>query len=136
MIVTSEDKMQCFRILLAEDYKMNRKMTVLILKRLGYEVDTVTNGLEVLEAFESQRYRLELMNLCMPEMNGLEATREIRKRLSEEDQPFIVTITAYALEDIKERCYTAGMDECLIRPVSKEELAASLKKYIPSIKSL
>jgi CheY-like chemotaxis protein len=87
------------RILLAEDEPSNRKVTQLMLRRLGYEVDTVANGLEVLQALEERVYDLILMDILMPKMDGLAAAEEIRRRWPASRQPKIIAYTAYILPD-------------------------------------
>jgi len=102
------------------------------LKRLGYPVDVAANGIEVLEALERQSYDIILMDIQMPEMDGLEATRIIRQRLSPANQPKIIAVTAHALDYSREMCLDAGMDEYIAKPVQKEELAEMLSRYNPS----
>jgi CheY-like chemotaxis protein len=116
-------------ILLAEDDASNRKVTLLMLRRLGYHADVALNGIEVLRALERQLYDVVLMNIRMPKMDGIEATRKIRIRW--QDRPRIVAFTAYVLPGIKERCLEAGMDDYLSKPVKLDELAAVLEKYRP-----
>jgi len=110
------------RVLLAEDNPVNQKVTLKMLERLGYHADVASNGLEVLEALERQHYDIILMDIQMPEMDGLEATRAIRQRFPPEEQPKIIAITAYALAGDKERCLNAGMDGYISKPVRIEDL--------------
>lgn len=117
-------------ILVAEDNLPNQKVILAMLKYLGYEADTAASGLEVLQALEHQPYDLIFMDLKMPLMDGIEATREIRRRWPGQG-PKIVAITAYALEGDRERCHAAGMDDYLAKPVQKGELAEVLKRYAP-----
>lgn len=116
------------RVLLAEDNPINQKMAVIMLKRLGHRVDAVANGKEVLEALERQRYDLLLMDVQMPEMDGLEAARIIRRDWPAEDQPYIVAITAYAMEGDREKCLDAGMDGYIAKPVRMDDLKAALER--------
>ncbi len=116
------------RILLAEDNVSNQRVTVQMLTKLGYRADAVANGAEVIQALERQNYDLILMDVKMPVMGGIEATKEIRK-LWPNDGPKIVAITAYALHGDKEKCLEAGMDDYIAKPVQKEELALVLEKY-------
>ncbi|OPX80275.1 MAG: Bacterioopsin transcriptional activator [Methanosaeta sp. PtaB.Bin039] len=109
------------RILLAEDNVVNQKVALMMLERLGYRADVAANGLEVLNALQRQKYDLILMDVQMPEMDGLEATRRIRK-LTPQSGPFIAAITAYAMEGDRERCLRAGMDDYISKPIKLEEL--------------
>jgi signal transduction histidine kinase/DNA-binding response OmpR family regulator len=118
------------RVLLAEDNVSNQKVTMTMLKRLGYNADVAANGKEALRALENQSYDLVLMDVRMPEMNGLEATRIIRQRWPEKG-PKIIAITAFALQGDKEKCLAAGMDDYISKPVRMNELAKLLGKYQP-----
>ena len=113
------------RILLAEDNVSSQKVALQMLKRLGYRADVVANGIEALQALERQPYDLVLMDVRMPEMDGLEATRIIRQRWPE-NGPKIIAITAYALEGDREKCLEAGMDDYISKPIRMEELAEVL----------
>jgi CheY-like chemotaxis protein len=117
------------RILLAEDNLINQKVALLMLKRLGHRADVATNGLEVLQALERQFYDLILMDVQMPEMDGLEATRAIRQRWH--DRPKIIAVTAHALKGDREMCLEAGMDEYIAKPIEMEELAGALDMAQP-----
>ena len=119
------------RILIAEDNPSNQKVLVEMLKRLGYRPDAVADGKEVVQALERQDYDLILMDIKMPEMDGITATRVICK-LRPENGPKIVAITAYALEGDREKCLDAGMDDYISKPVQMKELAAILEKYSAS----
>ena len=115
------------RILVAEDNPSNQRVLVEMLKRLGYRPDAVADGREVIQSLERQDYDLILMDVKMPEMDGITATKVIRK-LRPENGPTIVAITAYALEGDREMCLEAGMDDYISKPVQLKELAAILKK--------
>jgi CheY-like chemotaxis protein len=115
------------RILLAEDIESSQRVAQQMLHKLGYEVDTVTNGIEVLRALERQHYDIVLMDIKMPEMDGLEATRIIRQRWP--NGPKIIALTAYGLEGDKEKFIEAGMDDYISKPVQKEDLAKVLEKH-------
>lgn len=112
-------------ILLAEDNPVNRRMAVLMLKKLGYKADSVGNGREVLQALERQSYDLILMDVQMPEMDGLEATKEIRRRWPS-GGPRILALTAHAIAGDREKCLEAGMDGYLCKPINLEDLKAAL----------
>jgi CheY-like chemotaxis protein len=117
------------RILLAEDNASSQKVATVILKRLGYKADTVANGLEALEALERQHYDVVLMDVRMPEMDGLEATRVIRQRWPN-NGPKVIAITAYALEGDRELCIEAGMDDYIPKPMALEDLKAALNRCV------
>ena len=114
------------RILVAEDNPSNQKVIVEMLKRLGYRPDSVASGKEVLQAIELRPYDLVFMDVRMPEMDGITATRMIRK-LQPDRGPKIVAITAYVLEGDKEKCLEAGMDDYLSKPLKMEKLVEVLK---------
>ena len=101
--VHKETQMSSLRILLAEDNISSQKVALQMLKRLEYRADVVANGIEALQALERQPYDLVLMDLRMPEMDGLQATRIIRQR-KPDNGPKIVAVTAYALQGDKEKC--------------------------------
>ena len=113
------------RILVAEDNTINQKVILLLLSGLGYTADVAANGLEVLAALRRQPYDLILMDVQMPEMDGLEATRRIRQEWPDKG-PRIVAITAGARQEDREACLTAGMDDHLSKPLPLEDLRAAL----------
>ncbi len=115
------------RILLAEDNVSNQKVTLQMLKNLGYRADAVANGAEAIQALERQHYDLVLMDVKMPVLGGIEATRMIRERWPENGLK-IIAITAYALHGDKEKCLEAGMDGYIAKPMQKEDLAEVLKR--------
>lgn len=115
------------KILIAEDNPINQKLTERVLAKLGYEPKIVTNGREVLEEVDRKKYDMILMDIQMPEMDGLEATRIIRKSLS--DQPVIIAITANVMQGDREECLEAGMDDYISKPIKLELLVAALEKY-------
>ena len=114
-------------VLVAEDNISNQKVILSMLKRLGYRAQAVSNGKAALQALECGSYDIILMDIRMPEMDGLEATRIIRKRWNNSMK--IIAITAYALRGDKEVCLEAGMDDYISKPVRMEELKKILKKY-------
>jgi PAS domain S-box-containing protein len=115
------------RILLAEDNPVNQKVTLQMLRKIGYEADVAANGLEVLQALERQPYDIILMDVQMPEMDGLEAAKNIRERWH--NGPMIIAITAYALEGDRDRCLDAGMDDYISKPIQLGELRSKLIKW-------
>jgi PAS domain S-box-containing protein len=120
-----------FRVLLAEDNMVNQKVALRLLERLGYRPDIVANGLEVLEALHRQPYDLVFMDVQMPEMDGLTATRRLRQDLSPDLQPHIIAMTADAMVGDRERCLEAGMDDYLAKPVLLNNLKELLERYDP-----
>ncbi|MGV3564960.1 MAG: response regulator [Nocardioides sp.] len=116
------------RLLLAEDNEVNRRVATLMLARLGQQPDTVGNGPEALEAVRRSAYDLVLMDVQMPVMDGLEATRRIRAELPADRQPRIVAMTANALLEHQSASFEAGMDDHLTKPVRAEDLAAVLRR--------
>jgi PAS domain S-box-containing protein len=112
------------RILLAEDNVINQKVALQMLRKIGYEADVAANGFEVLEALERQPYDVILMDVQMPDMDGIEAAKRIRKRWR--DGPRIIAITAYALEGDRDKCISAGMDDYISKPVKMDELRSKL----------
>jgi CheY-like chemotaxis protein/HPt (histidine-containing phosphotransfer) domain-containing protein len=116
------------RILLAEDNAMNQKVALRLLERLGYRADVATNGLEAIAALERQTYDVVLMDVQMPELDGLDATRRICDRWQTENRPHIIAMTANALPEDREACFAAGMSDYVAKPIRAEELAAALKR--------
>jgi CheY-like chemotaxis protein len=109
-----------FRILMAEDNPINQRVGVLMLKRAGFDVDVVADGSQAVEAHREKQYQLILMDLHMPVMDGIEATRLIRKLAQE--QPMIIAVTADAMAGAREKCLEAGMDGYLSKPFTSQQL--------------
>jgi len=122
--IDSGAKRPRLRILLAEDNPVNQKVMLKMLGRLGYSADIAANGREVLQALECRPYDLILMDVQMPEMDGLEAAREVRRRWPV--GPKIIAITAHALAGDREKCIQAGMDDYISKPIQMDELRSAL----------
>ena len=120
------------RILVAEDNTVNQRLVLKILEKLGYPADAVANGLEAVEAAVGGRYSAILMDCQMPEMDGYEATHEIRRRQGGDHHTPIVALTANAMQGDRERCLDAGMDDYVSKPISPLALAAALERCIES----
>jgi signal transduction histidine kinase/DNA-binding response OmpR family regulator/HPt (histidine-containing phosphotransfer) domain-containing protein/PAS domain-containing protein len=118
-------------ILLAEDNATNQKLALRLLARMGYQADLAANGLEALEALRRQPYDVVLMDVQMPEMDGLEATRHLRHELPESRQPRVIAMTANAMQGDREMCLAAGMDDYVGKPIRVEELVEALSKSRP-----
>jgi CheY-like chemotaxis protein len=116
------------RILLAEDNPVNQKLALRILQQMGYRANVAANGLEALEAVAGQMYDVVLMDVQMPEMDGLEASRQICARWSREARPRIIAMTANAMQGDRETCISAGMDDYITKPIRVNELVESLEK--------
>jgi CheY-like chemotaxis protein len=115
------------RILLAEDNAVNQKLALRLLEQMGYRADMVSNGIEAIESLERQIYDVILMDVQMPEMDGLIATRGIRK-LTNTIQPHIIAMTANAMEGDREICIEAGMNDYISKPIRVNELVEALLK--------
>jgi len=115
------------RILLAEDNVNNQKLALMVLDRLGYRADVAGNGIEVLDALKRQSYNVVLMDIQMPDMDGLEATRKIREQWPDQTKPWIVAMTANAMQGDREMCLTAGMNDYVTKPIRLEHVVESLK---------
>ena len=114
------------RILLAEDNPTNQKVAQLLLDRLGHACDAVADGRQAVDAIRGAPYDVILMDVQMPEMDGLQATRAIRSELPPERQPYIIGLTAGAFTEDRNACLNAGMDAYLTKPVRKAELGEAL----------
>jgi CheY-like chemotaxis protein len=119
------------RILLAEDNAVNQKVALRLLERLGYGADVAWNGREALEALERRPYDVVLMDVQMPELDGLDASREICERWPVETRPRIIAMTANALPEDREACFAAGMDDYVAKPIRPNELADALSRARP-----
>jgi CheY-like chemotaxis protein len=122
------------RILVAEDNVVNQKVALLHLQRLGYKADVVADGRAAIAAVRQQPYDLVFMDCQMPEIDGFEATRQIRAREIEGGAPRlpIVAMTAGALAGDREACLSGGMDDYIAKPVRQDELRQILQRHLPA----
>ena len=118
------------RILLAEDNSVNQKVAEKMLARLGYRIDIVGNGAEALDALRRQPYDVILMDLHMPVLDGLAAAQAIARLEPRTERPYIVALTASALEEERRKCFAAGMDDYVSKPVAMERLIAALRRAV------
>jgi CheY-like chemotaxis protein len=121
-------------IILAEDDPVNQKITLLMLKKLGIHAEAAANGLEVVEALEKQHYDIVLMDIQMPEMDGIEATRIIRECWV--CGPKIIVITDCDPNTYRELCFDAGANDFLAKPVMVEELTAAIEHNETMVKAM
>ncbi len=119
------------RILLAEDNVVNQKLALRLLQQLGYRADLASNGVEAIESVERQPYDVVLMDVQMPEMDGLEASRRITDRWAAAARPRIVAMTANAMQGDREMCLAAGMDDYLTKPIRVDQLIETLHQATP-----
>ena len=115
------------KILLVEDNAVNQKLALRLLAQMGYRADIASNGLEAVQSVERQPYDAILMDVQMPEMDGLEATRAIRN-LKTVTQPHIIAMTANAMEGDREMCIRAGMNDYVSKPMRVYELVEALER--------
>ena len=123
-------KIAALRILVAEDNPANQRVAQLLLKRLGHEIDLASDGREAIAAIARQPYDIIFMDVEMPEVDGLEATRQIRSTLPKERQPRIIAMTANVMQENRTDCFSAGMDDFITKPVRPEELSAALVRSV------
>ncbi|MEO8537829.1 MAG: response regulator, partial [Betaproteobacteria bacterium] len=114
------------RILLAEDNVVNQKLALRLLQQMGYRADLASNGVEAIESIERQTYDVVLMDVQMPEMDGLDASREINRRWPAGERPRIVAMTANAMQGDREECLAAGMDDYVTKPIRVDQLVDAL----------
>ncbi|HZR19526.1 MAG TPA: response regulator [Verrucomicrobiae bacterium] len=119
------------RLLLADDNPINQKVGLSVLHKLGYRADLANNGLEVLHALEQKVYDLIFLDVQMPEMDGLDAARQICQRWSPERRPAIIAMTGNALMGDREKCLAAGMDDYISKPVRVAEIQSALERWGP-----
>jgi CheY-like chemotaxis protein len=116
------------RILLAEDNVVNQKLALRLLQQMGYRADLASNGIEAVEAVARQAYDVVLMDVQMPEMDGLEASRQITARWPAGERPRIIAMTANAMQGDREMCLAAGMDDYVTKPIRPQQLTEALQK--------
>jgi two-component system CheB/CheR fusion protein len=116
-------------ILVVEDYEDNRMLFLMLLKALGYQADSVTNGVAFLERIAGQDYDIVLMDCQMPEMDGYEATRKLRQQEGDQKHTIIIGLTAHAMEGDRQKCLDAGMDDYISKPVGLETLGETIERW-------
>ncbi|MEL6591086.1 MAG: ATP-binding protein [Bacteroidota bacterium] len=129
-VLLSADQKRALRILLAEDNPVNQKVALRMLDKLGYQAEFVSNGREVLEALAEREYDLILMDIQMPEMDGLAATREIVNKYGSAKRPLIIAMTANAMLGDREKYLAAGMDDYISKPIRIHELDETISRQI------
>jgi PAS domain S-box-containing protein len=128
VLAESERDSNC--ILLAEDNEINQKLALRLLQKVGYSVDVVETGRQAVEAVKKKEYRLVLMDVQMPEMDGFEATRKIRALPGEVSKVPVVAMTAHVMMGDREKCIQAGMNDYLSKPLNVDEVMVTVKKYV------
>jgi two-component system sensor histidine kinase/response regulator len=125
---TIQDIRRRLRILLAEDNIVNQKLALKMLEKRGHHVTIVSNGLDALDALEKERFDLVLMDVQMPRMGGLEATKHVRDSEKEEEHIPIIAMTAHAMKGDREMCLSAGMDDYVSKPIKANELFSVIER--------
>jgi len=119
------------RILLAEDNVVNQKLALRLLQQMGYRADLASNGIEAVESVQRQTYDVVLMDVQMPEMDGLDASRRICAQWGPDQRPRIVAMTANAMQGDRDMCLAAGMDDYVTKPIRVEQLVEALNHVRP-----
>ena len=123
-------------VLIVEDNLINQKMAVRMLEKMGYHVDVAANGLEAMKRVKQSAYDLIFMDCQMPEMDGYEATAEIRRHERDSQHTPIIAMTAHTMQGDREKCLRAGMDDYIAKPIKKESLTGIIQKWAPQPESL
>jgi CheY-like chemotaxis protein/HPt (histidine-containing phosphotransfer) domain-containing protein len=131
--IHSLEHLALYRILLAEDNITNQQVAIGILKKLGYQTTAVFNGREALEMVKSQKFHLILLDVQMPEMDGFETTKRIRRLAPPNRNIPIIAMTAHAMQGDREKCLAAGMDDYLSKPVTPKALQDILQRWLPHV---
>jgi CheY-like chemotaxis protein/HPt (histidine-containing phosphotransfer) domain-containing protein len=118
-------------LLVAEDNPVNQKLLLRILERMGYRADLAANGVEAIDALKRKEYDIIFMDVEMPEMDGLEATRRIVRDGRKDGKPVIIGTTAYAMEGDMKKCFDAGMDHYISKPIKVEEIQLAIEQWGP-----
>ena len=116
------------RILLAVDKVVNQKLAMRLLQQMGYRADLASNGIEAIESVERQTYDVVLMDVQMPEMDGMEASRHITSKYQAHERPRIMAMTANAMQGDREACLAAGMDDYVTKPIRVDSLVQALRR--------
>lgn len=133
-IKSSIEENKTYQILLVEDNIFNQKVALIILKKMGYQVSIANDGLEAINALETNNYDIVLMDMQMPNLDGLEATQRIQSANSNVKNPQIpiIAMTANAMQGDRERCLQVGMNDYVSKPINIDDLQAVLKKTLTS----
>jgi two-component system sensor histidine kinase/response regulator len=127
---TQGRRFESMRILLVEDNPINQKTAAAMLRKAGFPVDVADDGLRALQAFDRGRYDIILMDIQMPEMDGYETTRAIRRREGSDRHSVIIAMTAHAMKGDRERCLEAGMDDYLAKPINPDDVLRVIGKWL------
>jgi CheY-like chemotaxis protein len=117
------------RILLADDSEINLKVGQAYFRKMGYQIATASNGVEVLQALERQPYDAVFLDVQMPEMDGYEAARQIKLRWPEGDRPRLIAMTGNVMEGERERCIASGMDDYIAKPVRIKDIESMICQW-------
>lgn len=120
-------------LLLAEDNAINLKVALCFLEKLGYPVDVAHNGREVLAAYEKQAYDVILLDIQMPEIDGLEVARRLRQQTGHKKQPWLIAMTAHAMNSDRSACFAAGINDYLQKPTRLEDLKGALLRAVRAV---